>query len=111
MTTSPLQQRSPRPPVGMPPGGRPGGPAGAPSGTPKTRTRLLRRSGLDFVGISLLLIALLFISIIAFYQFWHVNRIFTGVNVAGVNVGGLTRSLAYARLQNELAGSLTRWPL
>jgi len=95
MTTSPLQQRSPRPPAGSPPG--------APSGTSKTRTRLLRRTGLDFLGLSLLLVALFFLSIIAFYQFWHVNRIFTGVNVAGVNVGGLTRSLAYARLQNELS--------
>lgn len=88
MITSPLPQRTPRPPAGLPPG------------TPQARS--LRRSGLDFVGISLLLVTLFLLSVIAFYQFWHVNRIFTGVNVAGVNVGGLTRSLAYARLQNEL---------
>lgn len=62
----------------------------------------LRRSGFDFLGLTLLLFALALLTATAFYNVWHTNRIFAGVNVAGVPVGGLSRTLAYARLQREL---------
>lgn len=94
MTTTPLTPRN-RSNAPLPPSRVPGG-------APQSQTRSLRRNGLDFLGIALLLVALLMVAVIGFYQVWHQNRIFTGVNVAGVNVGGMTRALAEARLQNEL---------
>jgi hypothetical protein len=56
----------------------------------------------DLAAIWLLLIALLLLTLPAAWQFWHANRIFTGVSVGGVPVGGLTRGEALARLQSEL---------
>ena len=36
------------------------------------------------------------------WQFWHTGRIFSGVRVAGVPVGGETRATALLRLHKEL---------
>ena len=36
------------------------------------------------------------------WQFWHTNRIFTGVTVAGVPIGGMTRAGAITRLNQTL---------
>lgn len=41
------------------------------------------------------------------WQFWHADRIFSGVRVAGVPVGGETRAVALLRLHKEL----TPYPL
>ena len=41
------------------------------------------------------------------WQFWHTDRIFSGVRVAGVPVGGETRAVALLRLHTEL----TPYPL
>ncbi len=102
MTMTPLTPRNrsnaPLPPSFPPP--LP--PSRAQGGATQSQTRALRRNGLDFLGIALLLVAVLLVTLIGFYQVWHMNRIFTGVNVAGVNVGGMTRALAEARLQNAL---------
>jgi vancomycin resistance protein YoaR len=38
----------------------------------------------------------------ATWGFWHTGRIYTGVSVAGVSLGGLTRSEAYQRLGERL---------
>ena len=43
----------------------------------------------------------------AAWQFWHTDRIFSGVRVAGVPVGGETRAAALLRLRKEL----TPYPL
>ncbi len=47
------------------------------------------------------------IGAIAGWQFWHTDRIFSGVRVAGVPVGGETRATALLRLHKEL----TPYPL
>ncbi len=67
----------------------------------------LRRTSLDFVAILVGLLALTLCSLAFFWQFWHANRIFTGVTVAGVPVGGLTRGEALSQLQR----SLSRYPV
>ncbi len=40
--------------------------------------------------------------VFAGWQFWHTDRIFSGVRVAGVPVGGETRAVALLRLHREL---------
>jgi vancomycin resistance protein YoaR len=68
---------------------------------------VVRRNGLDFGALLLTLAALLVIAAVSLWQLWHVNRIYTGVTVAGVHVGGLSRAVAHARLQQaNLAASL-----
>ncbi len=62
----------------------------------------IRRNGLDFAALLLALTTLFVIAFVSFWQLWHVNRIYTGVTVAGVSVGGLSRAVAYARLQQSL---------
>ena len=42
------------------------------------------------------------IMLLASWGFWHTGRIFTGVSVGGVPVGGLTRAEAYKRLNETL---------
>lgn len=44
---------------------------------------------------------------VAGWQFWHTDRIFSGVRVAGIPVGGETRATALLRLHKEL----TPYPL
>ena len=70
------------------------------------RAGLINRSPLDFAALFLLLTALFLVTLIALWQVWHFNRIYSGVTVAGIPVGGLTRAVAQARLQSELAGGL-----
>jgi hypothetical protein len=62
----------------------------------------LRRTAFDFVGIWLLLTLLAALSLPAAWQFWHANRVFTGVSIGGVPVGGLTRAEAVKRLNEQL---------
>lgn len=58
-------------------------------------------------AILLLLVAFTSMMLIAFWGFWHTGRIYTGVSVGSVPVGGLTRAEAYRRL-NEM---LYQYPL
>jgi len=60
----------------------------------------MRRTVFDLIGIWLLLALLCAITLPAIWQFWHANRIYTGVSVGGVPVGGLTRAEAIQRLQS-----------
>lgn len=72
---------------------------------PAVQQTSVRRNGLDFTALFVLLLSLLLVASVALWQVWHVNRIFTGVNVAGVPVGGLTRAVALAKLQRSLSAA------
>jgi vancomycin resistance protein YoaR len=63
----------------------------------------LRRNLLDYIALTLVVTLLLGAATVSLYQLWHANRIFSGVTVAGVPVGGLTRGVAQARLKMELS--------
>lgn len=69
---------------------------------PGAQAKPLRRNALDYLGLTLLIAALLATAVVAGYQMWHAERIFSGVTVAGVQVGGQTRGVAYARLRQDL---------
>ena len=60
------------------------------------------RSAGDFVAIWFVVAALSVLAALAGWQFWHTDRIFTGVQVAGVPVGGMTRAAALLHLSREL---------
>ena len=60
------------------------------------------RSAGDFVILWFVVAALSLLAAVAGWQFWHTDRIFTGVQVAGVPVGGMTRSAALLHLSREL---------
>ncbi len=64
--------------------------------------RSIRRSLADFAAILLGVLLLAEVAGFAAWQFWHADRIFTGVTVAGVPVGGGTRARALAQLTQEL---------
>ncbi|MBV7329690.1 VanW family protein [Chloroflexi bacterium TSY] len=61
-------------------------------------TNNIRRTPLDFAAIFLMLIILSSLICIVSWQFWHVNRIFSGVTVASIPVGGMTRVAAFNHL-------------
>lgn len=70
---------------------------------PAYRTRpTFHRSAGDFVAIWFVVAALSLLAAVAGWQFWHTDRIFTGVQVAGVPVGGMTRAAALLHLSREL---------
>lgn len=62
-----------------------------------------RRRGTDFLIIWACLTILALPALFAAWQFWHADRIFTGVRVAGLEVGGLSRSAALTHLERELS--------
>ncbi len=67
----------------------------------QVKPKAIRRTALDFAvllaGITVLATVLMLVG----WQLWHVNRIYSGVTVAGVPVGGLTRAEAMGQLQNN----------
>lgn len=66
-----------------------------------------RRTPVDFgIVFSLVMLCALVVAMTG-WQVWHTNRIYGGVSVAGVPVGGLSRSAAFARVSDSLA----RYPL
>ena len=74
-------------------------------GTPMPQqpaARGLHRNALDYVAMMLLLAVLAALTTVPLYALWHTDRVYSGVSVAGVPVGGLSRTLAHARLQKEL---------
>lgn len=60
------------------------------------------RSAADFLVIWFVMAALSLLAAVAGWQFWHTDRIFTGTQVAGVPVGGMSRSVALLHLSREL---------
>lgn len=69
---------------------------------PTHRARPLRRTTFDILALFALLTVLGSILLLAGWSFWHTGRIYTGVSVGGVPVGGLTRAEAYQRLSETL---------
>ena len=67
----------------------------------------IRRTPADFAVIFAGLLLLAALALIVGWQVWHIQRVYGGVTVAGVPVGGLTRSAALARVSESLA----RYPL
>lgn len=67
----------------------------------------LRRTSLDFFAILFGLLALAALVGIICWQFWHANRIYTGISIANVPVGGMTRTAA----MNYLTERLQPYPL
>lgn len=65
--------------------------------------RRIRRSPLDFGVLFMLLVVLSGVGAAASWQMWHAGRIFTGVSVDGVQLGGMTRSQALRHLQAQPA--------
>jgi len=53
-------------------------------------------------ALLLLLVAFAAATLVAVWGFWHTGRIYTGVSVGGVPIGGLTRAEAYRRLNETL---------
>ncbi len=70
--------------------------------TPPQRTQPFRRTALDMAALFVLLTLLAGVTAAATWGFWHTGRIYTGVSVAGVSIGGLMRSEAYQRLGERL---------
>ncbi|MCB0064367.1 MAG: VanW family protein [Caldilineaceae bacterium] len=66
------------------------------------RQQPIQRSLADFTVIFLILMLLFLVTGSIGWQFWHVNRIFNGVTVANVAVGGMTRAQALQTLRREI---------
>ncbi|MDE0078266.1 MAG: VanW family protein [Caldilineaceae bacterium] len=64
-------------------------------------------SGVEYILIWLCVAVVAVAGAFAGWQFWHTDRIFSGVRVAGVPVGGETRASALLRVHREL----TPYPL
>lgn len=64
-------------------------------------------SGVEYILIWFCVAFVAVAGLFAGWQFWHTDRIFSGVRVAGVPVGGETRASALLRLHREL----TPYPL
>ena len=64
-------------------------------------------SGVEYLLIWIFVACVAVAGVFAGWQFWHTDRIFSGVRVAGVPVGGETRASALLRLHREL----TPYPL
>lgn len=60
------------------------------------------RSAADFLAIWFVVAVLSLLAAFAGWQFWHTDRIFTGVQMTGVPVGGMTRAAALLHLSREL---------
>ncbi len=64
----------------------------------------IRQTPLDFVAIFSGLLVLTLLAMLLVWQFWHANRIFSGVQIVGVPVGGMTRAEAVGTLEGSLSG-------
>ena len=66
----------------------------------------IRQTPLDFIAIFAGLLVLTVLATLLGWQFWHANRIFSGVQIDGVPVGGLT----HVEAVNTLEGRLSDYP-
>jgi vancomycin resistance protein YoaR len=69
---------------------------------PPRRPEALRRTAFDLLALFALLLFLGALIAAASWGFWHTGRIYTGVSVGGVPLGGLTRAGALKRLNETL---------
>ncbi len=72
-----------------------------------TRPRTFDRGIVDFALIFASLIMVALIGLASFWHVWHLNRIYAGVQIAGISVGGMTRTAAL----NALRQQVTHYPL
>ena len=70
--------------------------------TPTPRVDPIRRTAFDMLALFFLLLLFAAIALTAVWGFWHTSRIFTGVTVGGVPIGGMTRAEAVRQLNGEL---------
>jgi len=68
----------------------------------KKQPTTLQRTSLDFAVIYTALVMLTLFMGLVLWQFWHTNRIYQGISISGVPIGGLTRATALNELQNRL---------
>jgi len=66
-----------------------------------TTTNRIRRNGGDFAVLFMLLLLCTLLLLSAGWQLGHQLRIYTGVRMAGVSIGGLTRAGALEKLTRE----------
>lgn len=69
------------------------------SGRSFSSNRRIRRSTADFAAIFLGLVLLALVGLGVGWQVWHTNRIYTGVTVNSVAVGGMSRAAALKQLE------------
>ena len=91
-----------------------------PGGSPD-QDQALRRGPFDFAAIFGVLLVLTLVALMTVWHFWHVSRIYTGVTVGGVPIGGQTRAEALAALAAQwqqvgapairLSDGTQEWPL
>jgi vancomycin resistance protein YoaR len=65
----------------------------------------IRRNVFDFAGLLLILLLLALLIGGALWHFWFLNRIYYGVSVGGLPVGGMTRAAALDALETRLSGA------
>lgn len=88
---------------------------------PPQMRRRMERSPVDFAALFFVLLSLVVVGSFITWQFWYTSRIFGGVQVAGIEVGGLTRAQALRTLTDHveaypvppltLAYGEQQWPL
>lgn len=69
--------------------------------------RRVERSPVDFAVLFCVLLSLVVVGTFIAWQFWHMSRIYGGIQVAGIEVGGLTRAEAL----HSLADHVEAYPL
>jgi vancomycin resistance protein YoaR len=77
-----------------------------PLSSPSVPSVGFRRSLLDFAGLLIFLLLLVMLIGGALWHFWFVNRIYYGISVAGVPVGGMTRATALRTLEDYFADNI-----
>lgn len=65
----------------------------------------LQRGPFDFAAIFGLLLVMTLVAFMTVWHFWHVSRIYSGVIVGGVPVGGQTRAQALQQLTAQWQGA------
>lgn len=68
---------------------------------PRRAPRIRRNTG-DFAAIFAMVLCTVILALPLGWQVWHSRRVFTGVTVAGIDVGGVSRAAALARLHETL---------
>lgn len=74
---------------------------------PPQMRRRMDRSPVDFAVLFFVLLSLVVVASFITWQFWYASRIFGGVQVAGIEVGGLTRAQAL----HTLTGHVEAYPV